>query len=128
MIAYPPTIRAHRSVIGLLLLALVTQSFMPLQTHTRYSQTSTGEAVLICTLHGTREIYIDHLGHQQTHPSAAWVFSELLSDKIATGFELHITSHFLYSVSVTNSVLRQLDLVSLKQPTIRGPPLKSQLV
>lgn len=120
--------RAARYWRYLLLLALVAQAMVPVQSHTRWQQHADGRWVELCTLQGTQLVRVDHDGDGQ--PSAeydqaaspAMLFSGLLSHAMAATIPPACLQERRFLVPQAPCTIRPPRPPDLPDAPIRGPP------
>lgn len=108
--------------MGLLLLC---QTFIPIQTHTRWAMTDSGQVVEVCTLHhgaAAVERGGDLVGNPGSDRTAAMTFSLLMASAIAGDFEIQPAWLALLSLPVPPAVIGRPVQRSLRFAPIRAPP------
>ena len=121
---------AH-ALAWLLSVMLLAQTVMPLQLHTRFGMDENGQAVLICTLAGTktislntllgREAPVDDTGLDEKR-NPAMLFSQLLAENTFDTTSLIIRPLFLSPVDVDETSVFSSPSILLRLLRNRDPP------
>jgi len=119
----------NNNLAWLLMLLIVVQNLLPLQTHTKAVVTDSGRTVIMCTLDGLKSIILDKQGHvsdetvqQHNALSAAIQFSELMASATTAVKSLQISTTFIPSLTLATFISVYLKINSNRFQLIRAPP------
>ena len=121
--------KQYRHLLALsLVLLIIVQNLLPIQTHTKAVVTDSGRTIIVCTLEGLQTVSLDEFGqvddsvqHHQTL-TAATQFSELMSTATSAVNSFQITSFFVPSVKDISFATTSFKLLSKSFQLIRAPP------
>lgn len=114
----------HPAITLWLLFSFVAQSFIPLQSHTHFVTNEQGQSILICSLNGSYELTIE--SHTSTSPSAAWAFSEILSDTTSYSYTTDFYPIFTTASNALVVKVSDVDIRHWGDLPIRAPPVSEK--
>lgn len=119
----------NNNLAWLLMLLIVIQNLLPLQTHTKAVVTDSGRTVIMCTLDGLKSISLDEQGHvsnsvvqQHNALSAPIQFSELMTSATTAVKSFQIPSTFIPEQTLSYFTTSYLKTNSNSFQLIRAPP------
>ena len=112
----------------LLVLLIIVQNLLPVQTHTKVVVTDSGRTIIVCTLDGLKTVSLDGFSNPTNEANApqtftaAIQFSELMASATAAVNTFQVTTRFVPSLllSYLHSISLKISLDRFK--LIRAPP------